>query len=54
MNLAALRLEALRRRREEYIRDYANRTGLATRKDARMWALFFSALIRRIERHERA
>ena len=48
MNLAALRLEALRRRRAEYIRDYRNRTGLARREDARMWALFYSQLIRRL------
>jgi hypothetical protein len=53
MNLADLRLAALRQRRAEYIRDYRNRTGIATRADARSWALFFSALIRRIE-HERA
>ena len=50
MNLAAARLEALRRRRAEYISDYRNRTGLATRKDARAWALFYSALIRRMTR----
>jgi hypothetical protein len=48
MNLADLRIAALRQRRAEYIRDYANRTGLAPRRDARMWALFFSALIRRM------
>jgi hypothetical protein len=43
-------LASLRRRRAEYVRDYANRTGIATRQDARMWGLFYSRLIRRIER----
>lgn len=50
IDLRALRLESLRIRRAEYIRDYKRGAIIPSRKDARMWALFFSQLIRRIER----
>ena len=48
-DLRTMRLEALRQRRAEYIRDYKRGSIIPSRKDARMWALFFSALIRRLE-----
>jgi hypothetical protein len=48
MDLASENLARLRRVRADYIRNYRNRTGLASRQDARRWALFYSSLIRRV------
>lgn len=53
MTLADMHLDGLRRTREQYIRDYKRGSIIPSRKDARMWALFYSQLIRRIE-HELA
>ncbi len=49
MDLYEMNLARLRKLRAEYIGHYKNRTGLPTRRDARMWALFYSGLIRKVE-----
>jgi hypothetical protein len=47
MDLAQQHMQYLRRRRAEYIGAYKRRSFIPSRQDARMWALFYSQLIRK-------